>query len=148
MIRQPFTVKLGDVDVPNRNHRIYTTEVLEKALTAAADRLPLRGEFGFPEKEPGEDTESYSRRAMQIDERRVSHEITDIEIVDNCLMGKIKILDTPYGRLLDETLLNEHRDFRMRGFTTFTTDSTTRRDGCYEIATLELITFDATSDGA
>lgn len=148
MIRQPFIAKLGDVDVPNKNRRIYTTEVWEKALAALQHRLPLRGEFEFPKREPGEDSEHFEVRIMHILDRRVSHEITDIKIVDNCLMGTIRILDTPYGRLLDETLINEPKDFRTRGFTTFTSDSMTRTDGCLEIATLELITFDAVSDGA
>lgn len=148
MIRPPFIAKLGDVDVPNKNRRIYTTEVWEKALAAVTHRLPLRGEFEFPKREPEESSETFEVRIMHILDRRVSHEISDIEIVGNCLMGKIKILDTPYGRLLDETLINEPKDFRLRGFTTFTDDSMTRTDGCYEIATLDLISFDAVSDGA
>jgi hypothetical protein len=147
MIRPTFTAKICPADRPNRNMRLYSTEILKKAIEQVQPRIEAQtfhGEFGFPVQGMGQDQESFEHRIMQVDEAKASHQIDNLRLEDGWLVGDITILDTPYGRLLDETMINEQIDFRFRCFTTY--DG--RRNGVYHIETCNLVSIDACRDGA
>ena len=81
----------------NRNGRIYPTEVLQKEAKRYSDEFIVKkrafGELGHPD-------------GPTVNLERVSHMIEELEEVDQNFMGRAKILDTPYGKIV-KSLINE-----------------------------------------
>ena len=84
-------------DVKNRNGRVYPLEVLQKEV-AKYNKNFIRenrafGELGHPDG-PG------------INLERVSHMITELKEDGNNVVGKAKIIDTPYGKIVQNLISN------------------------------------------
>ena len=81
----------------NKNGRIYPLEVLEKEVDRYVKEYvePKRafGELGHPD-------------GPTVNLERVSHMIEELEEVDQNFMGRAKILDTPYGKIV-KNLIDE-----------------------------------------
>ena len=81
----------------NRNGRIYLTEVLQKEAkrytTEFIKKKRAFGELGHPD-------------GPTVNLERVSHMIEELEEVDQNFMGRAKILDTPYGKIV-KNLIDE-----------------------------------------
>jgi hypothetical protein len=81
----------------NRNGRIYPTEVLQKEArrytTEFIKKKRAFGELGHPD-------------GPTVNLERVSHMIEELEEVDQNFMGRAKILDTPYGKIV-KNLIDE-----------------------------------------
>jgi hypothetical protein len=81
----------------NRNGRIYPTEVLQKEAKRYSDEFIVKkrafGELGHPD-------------GPTVNLERVSHMIEELEEVDQNFMGRAKILDTPYGKIV-KSLIDE-----------------------------------------
>ena len=81
----------------NRNGRIYPTEVLQKEAKRYSDEFIVKkrafGELGHPD-------------GPTVNLERVSHMIEELEEVDQNFMGRAKILDTPYGKIV-KNLIDE-----------------------------------------
>jgi len=81
----------------NRNGRIYPTEVLQKEAKRYTENFIQRkrafGELGHPD-------------GPTVNLERVSHMIEELEEVDQNFMGRAKILDTPYGKIV-KNLIDE-----------------------------------------
>ena len=81
----------------NRNGRIYPTEVLQKEArrytTEFIKKKRAFGELGHPD-------------GPTVNLERVSHMIEELEEVDQNFMGRAKILDTPYGKIV-KSLIDE-----------------------------------------
>ena len=81
----------------NRNGRIYPTEVLQKEAkrytTEFINKKRAFGELGHPD-------------GPTVNLERVSHMIEELEEVDQNFMGRAKILDTPYGKIV-KSLIDE-----------------------------------------
>ena len=75
----------------NRNGRIYPTEILQKEAkrytTEFIKKKRAFGELGQPD-------------GPTVNLERVSHMIEELEEVDQNFMGRAKILDTPYGKIV------------------------------------------------
>ena len=84
-------------EVKNKNGRMYPREVLMKEVkrysTDYVDKNRAFGELGHPDG-PG------------INLERVSHIITELKEDGNNVMGKAKIMDTPYGQIVKNLLDN------------------------------------------
>ena len=84
-------------EVKNKNGRMYPREVLMKEVkrysTDYVDKNRAFGELGHPDG-PG------------INLERVSHIITELKEDCNNVMGKAKIMDTPYGQIVKNLLDN------------------------------------------
>ena len=84
-------------EVKNKNGRMYPREVLMKEVkrysTDYVDKNRAFGELGHPDG-PG------------INLERVSHIITELKEDGNNVMGKAKIMDTPYGTIVKNLLDN------------------------------------------
>ena len=91
----------------NRNGRIYPTEVLQKEAKRYSDEFIVKkrafGELGHPD-------------GPTVNLERVSHMIEELEEVDQNFMGRAKILDTPYGKIV-KNLIDEgaHLGVSSRG---------------------------------
>ncbi len=81
----------------NRNGRIYPTEILQKEArrytTEFIKKKRAFGELGHPD-------------GPTVNLERVSHMIEELEEVGQNFMGRAKILDTPYGKIV-KNLIDE-----------------------------------------
>jgi cystathionine beta-lyase family protein involved in aluminum resistance len=81
----------------NRNGRIYPKQILTKEVSRYTKDLVenkrAMGELGHPE-------------GPSLNLERVSHLITELKENDNNIIGKAKILDTPYGKIV-KNLIDE-----------------------------------------
>ena len=84
-------------DVKNRNGRIYPQQILAKEVAKYNKNFIKEkrafGELGHPD-------------GPTVNLERVSHMIEELEEVDNNFMGRAKILDTPYGKIV-KNLIDE-----------------------------------------
>lgn len=119
-------VQILQADVPNKNGRIYPTEMIEKMIREVGDR-PIFGHVGLPD-------------GTSIDLVNVSHQVTGLRMENGNLVGTVKILDTPMGQYLKAILLAEARDYRMSGTGFVSVDG--------EVSDYTLISIDAVQDGA
>ena len=85
-----YMVKVVDLDTPNRNNRIYTTEAVQQALETV--KLPMMGVLGEPEDH------------LTISLHRVSHAVEQLEIKDGAVWAKVNVLKTPGGLMLKQLL--------------------------------------------
>ena len=84
-------------DLKNRNGRVYPKSVMETEVKRYTkeniDRKRAFGELGHPD-------------GPTINLERVSHMITDLSMDGSNVMGKAKIMDTPYGKIV-KNLMDE-----------------------------------------
>ena len=84
-------------NLKNRNGRIYPMETLEKEVNRYNDQFVKTnrayGELGHPD-------------GPTINLERVSHMIKDLKREGNDFVGKAKIMDTPYGKIV-KSLIDE-----------------------------------------
>ena len=84
-------------ETKNRNGRIYPKDVLIKEAkrytTEFIDKKRAFGELGHPD-------------GPTVNLERVSHMIEELQEVDQNFMGRAKILDTPYGKIV-KNLIDE-----------------------------------------
>ena len=84
-------------DTKNRNGRMYPREILQKEAKRYTkefiDKKRAFGELGHPD-------------GPTVNLERVSHMIEQLEEVGQNFMGRAKILDTPYGKIV-KNLINE-----------------------------------------
>ena len=84
-------------ETKNRNGRIYPMEVLQKEAKRYSESFIKTkrafGELGHPD-------------GPTVNLERVSHMIEELEEVDNNFMGRAKILDTPYGKIVKLSLIH------------------------------------------
>lgn len=92
------------VDTPNKNNRIYSTEMVQKMLDNLVQ--PVFGAFspyGMP-------------KALDCDLSLASHRINNLRLKDNKLLGDVHIMNTPAGHLLSTRMsIRPDLDFRMAG---------------------------------
>ncbi len=84
-------------DTKNRNGRIYTKDILfnevNRYRNQYVDKKRAFGELGHPE-------------GPTINLERVSHMVTELKEDGNNIIGKAKIMDTPYGNIV-KNLISE-----------------------------------------
>ena len=84
-------------ETKNRNGRVYPKAVLQKEAKRYSDSFIKTkrafGELGHPD-------------GPTVNLERVSHMIEELEEVDNNFMGRAKLLDTPYGKIV-KNLIDE-----------------------------------------
>ena len=84
-------------DIKNRNGRIYPVEVLDKEVKRYVKENVKKnrayGELGHPD-------------SPTINLDRVSHMIKDLKLEGKDFIGKAKIMDTPYGKIV-KSLIDE-----------------------------------------
>ena len=84
-------------DIKNRNGRLYPTEILDKEvkryMKENVKKNRAYGELGHPD-------------SPTINLDRVSHMIKDLKLEGKNFVGKAKIMDTPYGKIV-KSLIDE-----------------------------------------
>ncbi len=90
-----FTEDIIVLGVQQPNGIFYTEEACKNFITSLKESgEKLYGYFGLPELS--------DEKKFKVDMDLVSHEITNLRIEDDILLGDIKILDTPRGQSLWE----------------------------------------------
>ena len=95
-------VVIFELDKPNLNGRIYTTECMEKAINKL-DGKPVLGTIGMVY-----DDNVLTMMSM------VSHSISNLRIEDGKVVGNLTILDTPEGRKLTDLIEEDKQEFVYR----------------------------------
>ena len=89
-----LTGKLQEADLQNGNGRIYPKPILEREIKnyqkAVKDRRAL-GELDHPD-------------SSVINLQNCSHMVTEVWMDGPAVMGKIKVLNTPSGKILNELI--------------------------------------------
>ncbi len=84
-------------DIKNRNGRLYPKDILDKEvkryMKENVKKNRAYGELGHPD-------------SPTINLDRVSHMIKDLKLEDKNFIGKAKIMDTPYGKIV-KSLIDE-----------------------------------------
>ena len=84
-------------DIKNRNGRLYPPDILDKEvkryMKENVKKNRAYGELGHPD-------------SPTINLDRVSHMIKDLKLEDKNFIGKAKIMDTPYGKIV-KSLIDE-----------------------------------------
>ena len=93
-------VKIQVLDRPNENGRTYPREVVAAAITGR----PVRGTIGMPE----------TKEWLRFDASRMSHEVVDLCIEGDQLVGTVRTLDSALGRRVAENI--DIYDFRLASF--------------------------------
>jgi hypothetical protein len=122
-------------DIQNRNGRIYPVPMLDKAI-GLFKKDKMRG-VGVP----GE--LNHPQSSIQIDLDRVSHYITDLNMVGKDGIGKAKIATTPKG-MIASSLINDGMILGVstRGVGRLGED----KGGAKVVSDFELVTVDIVSD--
>ena len=86
---------LMQADVKNRNNRIYPKKEIEKAVNTINERLrggeSILGELDHPQ-------------SLTINLDRVSHVLTEAVMDGSNAVGKLKLVDTPMGKIAQELI--------------------------------------------
>jgi len=86
---------LMQADVKNRNNRIYPKKEIEKAVNTINERLrggeSILGELDHPQ-------------SLTINLDRVSHVLTEAVMDGSNALGKLKLVDTPMGKIAQELI--------------------------------------------
>lgn len=111
-----ITRQILKIGQENLNGRIYTQEAAEKMLHDFQEHKDnFYGELGFP-----------SSAVTSLS--NVSHKVLNMHIDEDVIVAEIKILDTPYGKILLETLpmvvfrtrstgsVNENKEVEIHNF--------------------------------
>lgn len=120
----------------NKNGRVYSSACFNLEDPIIQEKLQTGtyfGELGLPQEE-----------RQEVDLTKISHKITNLYKKDDGLYADIEILDTPNGRILEETVKNSHGGFRTRG----AGNLISRDDGCCDITDYTLYTIDYTDNPA
>ncbi|RTK95547.1 MAG: hypothetical protein EKK64_06910 [Neisseriaceae bacterium] len=99
------------VDTVNGNKRIYPKHVVNKAISLNQDCF---GKCFYGEFFSAEDMFN-NRTRSEISLANVSHSVEELSFVGDYLIAKIKVLDTPRGRILKPLIKEGKICFRPRG---------------------------------
>lgn len=130
-----ITATIITLDTPTKNGRIYTKEVMEKAVNeynkSIAERKAL-GEIYVKGSDRVYDT--------TVDLSNVSHIVDKLEIVDDKVIAEMTVLNTPRGDDLIKLHNNELIAFRPRGTGELTSNAA---EGNNTVSNYTMISIDA-----
>lgn len=86
---------VAQADVPNRNKRVYSKELLEKAVQDYQEKIQSKTAFGYLDNNSGLSN--------------VSHLVTSLELKEDMLVAEIETLNTPDGKILKKLIEDNSR---------------------------------------
>lgn len=109
-----FKAIIQEAELPNRNKRIYSKRALEEAIARPMFQEKLRTKNFFGEA--GHPMEESLQRQTYIDQRNISHIITDVSWEGNLLMATIETANTQAGKDFQGLIRQGAKvSFSMRG---------------------------------
>lgn len=94
------TVEIQILDRPNGNGRTYPRDTVLAAIT----NQPVLGKIGMPE----------AKEWIRFDASKISHEVVDLRVNGERLVGTVRTLDNELGRKIAENI--DIYDFRIAGY--------------------------------
>lgn len=119
----------------NKNGRVYSSDCFNLEDPIIQEKLQTGTFFG----ELG-----ISADREEIDLTKISHRVTNLYKKDDGLYADIETLDTPNGKILEQTIKNSHGGFRTRGHGNLDP----RDDSYYNVTDYVLSSIDYTDDPA
>lgn len=102
------------LNTPTVNNRIYTTEVIEKALINF--RKKIDSDIAFGELAPNiQGFEDRSFNYSKVESAGISHLVTEIVIIDNELVVEIETLPVRWGQFLSKLIKEDKVALRPVG---------------------------------
>jgi len=136
--KKEFFVNIIQVDKLNGNSRIYPRKVIEKVVDDFQKSLDSeRGTSFYGEFFTAEDMRKSQNKSIVVFSN-ISHSIEELFISGDCLFARIKILDTPRGKILSDLCKEGKICFRPRGVCSIFADN-----GIKMIKDFKLISVDA-----
>lgn len=123
-------VVVAVADVPNKNNRIYPREQLAGAIAEA--NFTTYGTIGM-------DTVDWAG----VDLEQVSHIVENLRFEGNELVGDLRVLTTPRGKVLTELMKHIEIDFRLAGLGNIKPVGDT-----YEVVDFKMHSINAVENGA
>ncbi|QXN67889.1 hypothetical protein FPHOBKDP_00135 [Listeria phage LPJP1] len=109
-----FETELQEADAPEQKNRIYDRRAIDEAIQnpIVQEKIKNRTFFG----EAGHPLNTDNRRQLYIDQRNISHIVTEAKFDGNRLIGRVETADTSVGRDM-KGLINQGSKaaFSMRG---------------------------------
>jgi len=128
-----LTGKLQEADIQNGNGRVYPRPILEREIKnykKLVQEMRALGELDHPD-------------SSVINLQNVSHLVTEVWMDGPAVMGKIKVLNTPSGKILNELI----KGGVQVGISSRGLGSTAQREGKTMVEDdFQLICFDIVSD--
>lgn len=112
-------------DQPNKNGRIYSKETMEAAI-ANLNGKPVVGQIGMPEDGP-------------IRLEHASHQVTDLRLDGDKVVGTISVLNTERGKALRDIINMDAVAYRPAGYGTLVE----REDGSVEVTEFRITSINA-----
>ena len=129
------TQMIMEVDVPNKNGRIYPRVEIERVVEVWKDKQ-MFGQIDMP---------SETNESLRMDALHASHVVENLRIDDNnCLIGDVTVLKTPQGNMLDDLLTVDGLCFRSAGIGKATKDE----NGHTVITEYQMLSINAVMYGA
>jgi hypothetical protein len=88
-----MTIAIAQADVPNLIGNIYTKEAIAKMYENVKEAID-KGFFGG---ELVHDT--FDRKYDALDLSRVTHQVTQVDVIDGFLVVDVEFMDTPHGEI-------------------------------------------------
>ena len=117
-------VEIQVLDKPNGNGRTYPRDTVLAAITGQ----PVPGTIGMPEQ----------KEWLRFDVSEMSHEVADLRVERDQLVGTVRTLDNDRGRKIAENI--DTYDFRIAGYADVSEDGIIRN--------LKIHSINAVLDGA
>ncbi len=117
-------VEIQVLDKPNGNGRTYPRDAVLAAITGQ----PVPGTIGMPEQ----------KEWLRFDASKISHEVADLRVEGDQLVGTVRTLDNDQGRKVAENI--DTYDFRIAGYADVSEDGIIRN--------LKIHSINAVLDGA
>lgn len=133
-----FKAIIQEAELPNRNKRIYSKKALEEAIARPMFQEKLRTKNFFGEA--GHPMEESLQRQTYIDQRNISHIITEVHWEGNLLIATIETANTQAGKDFQGLIRQGSKvSFSMRGLG----GSVRKKDGYDFIDSgLHILTYD------
>lgn len=130
-----MTQMIMEVDVPNKNGRIYPRVEIERVVEVWSGKQ-MFGQIDMPIGDPN---------PLTVDASRASHVVENLRIDDNnCLVGDVTVMKTPQGVVLDDLLTIDGLCFRSAGIGKATMDE----NGHVVITEYQMLSINAVMYGA
>ena len=125
-------IRIMTLDKPNKNNRIYPTEVFKAAIDKYTSAIVGRCAVGVIENY--KDSEHWE----SVDLSKCSHLVEQLEIIDGAVMADIRVLDTVEGEKLAKMINEGVVTFRPRGM-----GQIDMVDEHYVVSDYEIVAIDA-----
>jgi len=132
---------ISQLDLPDANGNIWSSEGAKKAINEY-QKLKVKERRALGELDHAIKWEPWNGFPRAVNLNNVSHQITNLKIEDNILIGDIKILDTPSGEILQKLI-----DVKIPIYLTVRATGTVEKDeaGNNIITKADIISFDVLS---